>query len=199
MSHATPGTTRLDRFVRGHWFDHNPLRRTTDRVETALLALLIAVFLVSAPFVALATGAWVHGMAQRAQLAEEAANQQVTAVVLAVTVPSTGGAALPWEAQVRWRAPDGREVSHQIPVPFGTVAGGTLQVWTDRTGDIGTAPPSDSQVIAQTDTAEVLGVVVLAGVLILAGALTHSRINKRQLAAWDADWHVTGPRWTTHT
>ena len=75
--------------------------------------------------------------------------------------------------------------------------GGKLQVWTDRTGDLTTAPLLDSQVADQTTSAEVLGVVASAGVLTLAGALALWTLNKRRMAAWDADWHATGPRWTT--
>jgi hypothetical protein len=112
-----PGVTRLGRFVRRWRFDHNPLRRATDRAETALRAVLVAAFLIGAPFAALATGAWVHGMARQAQLAQEASRRQVTAVVLAVTAPSGGGDDLAWQARARWRAPDGREVTQEVPVP----------------------------------------------------------------------------------
>src|SRR6201992_834811 len=98
-----PRVTRLGRFVRRWRFDRNPLRRATDRVETAVLAVLVAAFLIGAPAAALATGAWMHGMAQRAQLAQEASRSQVTAVVLAVTPPTPGGGEeLAWQAQARW-------------------------------------------------------------------------------------------------
>jgi hypothetical protein len=196
MSARKPGVTRPGRFIRGLRFDRNPLRRTTDRVETAVLTLLVAAFVVGAPFSALATGAWVHGMARHAQLTQEASRRQVPAVVLTVTT-SAEGAKLVWQAQARWRAPDGQEVTRQIPVPSGTTAGGTLRVWTDRSGDITTAPLLDSQVADQTAIAEVAGVIVPASILTLAGAVARWRLNRRRMAAWDADWKATGPRWTT--
>jgi hypothetical protein len=192
-----PGNTWLRMFLRRWRFDRNPLRRSTDRVETAVLALLVAAFLIGAPFAALATGTWVHGMARQTQLAQQASRSQVTAVVLAVTAPPAGDARLTWQAQARWRAPDGREVTHEVPVPSSTVAGGKLQVWTDRTGGLTTAPLLDSQVANQTAFAETLGVIVAAGVLALAGALALWELNKRRMADWDADWQATGPRWTT--
>ncbi len=191
------GVTRLGRFVRGLRFDRNPLRRTTDRVETAVLALLVAVFLIGTPFAALATGAWLQGMGRQAQLAEEASRHQVTAVVLTVTAPPAGHMNLPWQARARWKAPDGREVTREVPVPSGTVAGGKLQLWTDRTGDFTTAPLLDSQVAGQAVFGEALGVIASAGVLSLTGALALRLLSKRRMAAWDADWHATGPRWTT--
>ena len=191
-----PGVSRLGRFVRWR-FGRNPLRRATDRVETAVLTVLVAAFLIGAPFAALATGAWVHGMAQRAQLAQQASRWQVTAVVLGATESTAAGENLIWQAQARWRAPDGREVTHQVPVPSGTPVGGKLQVWTDRTGDLTTAPLLNSQVADQATSGEVVGVIASAGVLTLAGALFLWTLNKRRMAAWDTDWQATGPRWTT--
>ena len=193
----TPRVTRLGRFVRGRRLDRNPLRRATDRVETAVLAVLVSAFLIGAPFVAVAAGAWVHGTARETQLAQEASRSQVTAVVLAVGTSRAGEGAIVLQAQARWRAPDGREVIHEVPAPSGTLAGEKLQVWTDRTGDFVGAPLSDSQVALQTTIAEVTGVVVAAGALTLVGALALWTINKRRMADWDADWHVTGPRWST--
>jgi hypothetical protein len=191
-----PGVSRLGRFARRWRFDRNPLRRAADRVETIVLIVLVVAFLIGAPFAALATGAWVHGTAQRVQLTQQGSRWQVTAVVLAVAESATGES-LVWQAQARWRAPDGREVTHQIPVPSGTLAGGKLQVWTDRTGDLTTAPLLDSQVADQTTSGEALGVGASAVVLTLVGALALWVLNKRRMAAWEADWHATGPRWTT--
>jgi hypothetical protein len=117
-------------------------------------------------------------------------------VVLAVTAPPAGQS-LAWQARARWRAPDGHEVTHEVPVPSDTVVGGKLPVWTDRTGDLATDPLTDSQVAGQTAAGEALGVVAAAGALTLAGSLALWALNKRRMAAWDADWHATGPRWTT--
>ena len=197
MTIRKPRTTRLGRFLRGRRLDRNPLRRATDRVETVVLALLVAAFLIGAPFAALAMGTWVHGMARQAQLAQEASRRQVTAVVVAVTRPPAGDASLTWRAQARWRAPDGRELTGELPVPSSTVVGGKLPVWTGRNGDLTTAPLLDSQVASQTDFAAALGVMIVAGVLTLAGARALRSLNKRRMADWDADWHATGPRWTT--
>lgn len=190
--------TRLGRLVRGRRFDRNPLRRATDRVETVLLAALVLGFLVGVPFAALATRAWVHGMAERAQLSQESSRFQVQAVVLAAAPPSSDNSGnLTYQAQARWRAPDGREVTAEVPVTQGTTAGETCQVWTDRDGDLTSAPLTDSQVADQTVLGEVLGAVGAAGVLVLARELGLWALNKRRMTDWDADWHATGPRWTT--
>lgn len=191
--------TRLGRFVRERRFDRNPLRRATDRIETVVLALLVIAFLAGAPFAALATGAWIHGMAQQEEIAQQASRHEVKAVVLTVTSQPAGQDEVALEAKARWRAPDGREVTGQVPVPPDTTAGQTVQVWTDEAGDVTTAPLVSSQVADQAALGEVLGVIAVAGMLVLLGELAFWALNKRRMADWDADWHATGPRWTTRT
>lgn len=187
----------LGRFVRERRFDRNPLRRLTDRIETTVLAVLVIVFLAGTPFVALAAGAWVHGVAHRAQVSQQASRFQVPAVVLTAGVPNAAGKELANQAQARWRAPDGREVTGEVPVTADTPVGATIQVWTDRSGNVTSAPLLDSQVAEQAVLGEALGVVGSACVLTLTGALALRALNKRRMADWDADWQVTGPRWTT--
>lgn len=161
------------------------------------MAALVAAFLIGGPFAALAAGAWSHGMAQREQFAQEASRSQATAVVLAVTPPTAGTGGFMWQANARWKAPDGREATSEVPVPADTAVGGTFPVWTDRTGDLTSPPLLDSQIAGQTATGQALGVIVSAGVVALAGVLVRWSLNKRRMAAWDADWHAVGPRWTT--
>lgn len=192
-----PGVTRLSRFVRGRRLDRNPLRRATDRAETVVLAVIVTLLLAGGPFVAVATGAWTHAMAQRTQLAQEGSRRQVTAVVVSAAPPSAGDWGLSWQAQARWRAPDGQEVTHEVPVPSNTPAGTKVPVWTDLNGEPTTAPLLDSQVSGQVVTGEILGVIGLATVLAVTGALVLSRIDRRRMADWDADWRATEPRWTT--
>lgn len=191
-----PRTTRLGRFLRGRRFDHNPLRRAADRIESAVLTVLVIAFLAGGPFAALATGARVHDMAHRAQLAQEASRRHVLAVVLTVAAPDVDSG-FGWQARARWRAPDGREVTGQVPVPSSVAVGAILDVWTDRTGTLSAAPITDAQVAGQTVLGEVLGVMAAAAVLALAAAQARRSLDKRRMAAWDAAWHAAGPHWTT--
>jgi len=115
---------RLGRFVRGRRPDRNPLRRGSDRVETAVLALLAIVFLAAAPFVALASGSWALAKAHQAQIAERASSYRVPAVVLKLDEPSGGAYADPG-AQARWTARDGTVITGEIPVPLATAVRST--------------------------------------------------------------------------
>jgi hypothetical protein len=192
--------TRLGRFARGRRPDRNPLRRTSDRVETAVLAVLVIAFLAAAPFVAQASAGWAHARAQQAQTAQEASWHQVPAVVLkhGSTVQGGGGyAALLVQAQARWKAPDGKVVTGEIPVPPGTAVGATVRVWTTSDGQLTEPPMRDSQVAGTAGFASALSVVALAVLLVITGTLACHVLDKRRMAALDAEWRATGPRWTT--
>ncbi|HEY7263586.1 MAG TPA: hypothetical protein VH589_19125 [Trebonia sp.] len=190
----------LGRFVRGWRPDRNPLRRASDRLETGVLAVLVIAFLAAAPFVAQASAAWAHARAQQAQTAQEASWHQVPAVVLKAesTVQSAGGyPAMQVQAQARWTAPDGKVVTGEIPVSPGTAAGATVRVWTTSDGQLTEPPMGDTQVAGTAGFASALGVVALAVLLVITGTLARHALDKRRMAALDAEWRATGPRWST--
>jgi|ERR1700722_121146 len=193
-----PKSAPAGRFVRGRRLDSNPLRRASDRIETLVLILLAVVFLAAAPFAAAASGAWAHTMAQRAELAQAASRYQVTAIVLTRPArPAAGSASLVSFAKARWTAPDGAAVTHGVLVPLGTAASARLSIWTTRDGQPAARPLNGQQVASMTLLGQAAGAAALAIVLALGGVLARWSLNRRRLAAWDADWAVTGPRWTT--
>ena len=188
--------TRTGRFVRGRRPDRNPLRRGSDRVETAVLALLVIVFLAAAPFAALASGSWALARAHQAQLAERASSYQVPALVLKLEAPSGGAYGDP-SAQARWTAHDGKVVTGDIAVPLGAAVGSTQWLWTTADGQLTNPPLEDSQVTGQAYFAEGFSVFTLAVLLTVTGLVTRWTLDKRRMAAWDTEWRSTGPRWTT--
>lgn len=192
-----PRASRLGRFVRGRRPDRNPLRRTSDRVETTVLAVLVIAFLAAAPFTAQASGTWVHAIAHRVQATQVASRHQAQAVLLNAAPGSSGSSAFLPQVQARWTAPDGRVVTGQVTVQPGTAAGTTVRVWATRDGQLTDPPLQDSQVAEQTDLAGIAGVLALAIALTITGLLARQALDKRRMAAWDADWRATGPRWTT--
>jgi hypothetical protein len=196
-----PRMTRLCRLARGRRPDRNPLRRASDLIETAMLAVLVVAFLVAAPFAAQLSGASMRATAHQTQLAQQAAWQEVTAVVLK---PASGSQAGGWgvaDAPVlaRWTAPDGTVITGQVPEPPGTVAGAKVPVWVTRAGQLTNPPLLDSQVSDLVLVTQLLSVVGLAIALTVTGLLGHWALDKRRMAAWDADWRATGPRWTART
>jgi len=189
--------SRLGRFLRGRLPDRNPLRRPSDRVEAAVLALLAIAFLVGAPLAAVAASSWVHAIAHRVEVAQQASWTQANAVTLA-TAPSQGTAnGLDAQVLARWKAPDGKVAKAEVPVPPGTAAGTTVQVWTTRDGQLTVAPLQDSQVQGDTLFGGIGGALAVTVTVTLTWVVVRRVLDRRRLAAWGAEWRTTGPRWTT--
>lgn len=188
----------LGMFMRGWRPDRNPLRRRSDRAESAVLALLFVVFLAAVPFVSQACYSSEHSMADRVQQAQRTW-RQVPAVLLKPEsrepVSTSLGVYFP-EALARWTAPDGMVVTGDVPVGLHAAAGTTLRVWVTRGGQLTAPPVHDSQVPVEAGFAAALGAVALAVALTLVGALVRRVLDSRRMAGWEAAWLATGPRWT---
>jgi len=180
---------RAARAVRGLWPDRNPLRRTVDRVEAMIVGGLAAVFLAGAPLTAVAAWHTAYSMGSRVARTQQAAWHQVPAVPLA-TVPASGYGQYEATVRARWTAPDGTRHTGTIAVPQGATAG------RDAAGRPTGPPLQFSKVRLQAALAALLAPTIVGFVLLYAGELAYGVLDRRRLAAWDADWRATGPLWT---
>jgi len=194
-NHAGPRSIWLVRVLRGLRPDRNPLRRGSDRAETAVLGMLLAAFLAGAPFAARAAGSWTYAASAREAQVQQTTIHHVRASLLHTATPwsiSEGGA----EAPARWKAPDGQVHTGQVFVPSGAAAGSTVMVWVNQEGQLTDSPLTPSQVASRADMARVLVVIALAVTLIAFGLAAHWALNRRRLARWDAEWMAAGSRWS---
>ncbi len=185
------------RLIRGWRPDGNPLRRTSERLQTCLLAGLFAVSAAVAPFAARAASHWAYAGALQAEHAMEATSHQVRAELLMPagmsTVMDSYRTQVP--TQARWTSVNGMVRYGQIPAPSGRPKGTTLTVWTDASGAL-TSPPSPSGQASGLAGETAAGVVAGIGVLYLGGAAVIRQVlDRRRMAAWDADWALTEPTW----
>jgi hypothetical protein len=191
------GTGRLARLIRGRRLDRNPLRRGSDRAESVVLGALLTAFLVIAPFAAHAAGGWVHASAQKAKT-QRVTLRQVPATLLqtpsyGASYSGTGYDSLGVAA--RWRAPDGQLRTGILLPPYDATAGSTILVWVDRAGRLAAPPPEHAQLVTRAHVDEGLAVGTLGIALIAACWLARRALDRHRMAAWDADWLATGPRW----
>ena len=191
-----PRTSWLGRLIRGRRPDRNPLRRPSDRAETAVLAILMAMFLAGAPFVARVASNWAYAWSLNAEQAQQATFRHVSAVVVKIA-PAGDWLESGSVADARWTAPDGRARTGQVPVPVGTMAGGTVLVWTTPDGTITSQPMQRVQVSNTAVLTAIATVGGLAVLLIFLGWAIRWALDRRRLAGWEADWLANGPRWTT--
>jgi hypothetical protein len=190
-------TSWLARLVRRLRLDRNPLRRGSDRAETIVLGALLAVFLAAAPVTAHVAGSWAHASAVRDAQAQRASLHQVTATLSrAAPVLSSYGSASDFAVEARWRAPDGRLRTGELLVTADVAARHSTRIWVDRAGRLTGPPMSRDQVAGRVQLAAGVAVGGLAMVVIVAAWLVRRSIDRRRMAAWDADWLANGPRWS---
>jgi len=196
LGRPTVGGTRAARAVRGLRPDRNPLRRAMDRAEAIVAGGLVVALLAGAPLAAVAVGHAVYSTGSRAAQAQQATWRQVPAVLLA-SAPSPGLRQYLVTVQARWTAPDGARHADAVLAAPGTRAGRAVMVWVDAAGRLTGCPPlQQAQVRGQAVLAAMLTPLAAGFVLLSAGLLVHAMLGRRRLAAWDADWQITGPQWT---
>jgi hypothetical protein len=185
--------------MRGLRPDRNPLRRRSDRAEAALFGLLVAAFGIGAPFAAHEAGSWTYTASAHEARVQQATLYPIQATLLQTAPAWNGYADSPGaapEVSARWRAPDGQLRTGKLYVPDGKPAGSTVTVWSNQAGQLADPPLQRSQVINRVQIAEAFSVAGLAVILIMVGWLARRALDRRRLAAWDADWLATGPRWS---
>ena len=143
----------LARLARWLGFDRNPLRRGTDRVEGVLRLVMIIVVVAVVPATAVAVGRWAdHYVLHQAQ-ARQAADHQVTAVLLR-DAPATGtpdpytSVPTAW-VPARWQPPGQPPRTGEVLAVAGARKGSTVRTWIDPSGAV-TDPPLDHRVIGAT-------------------------------------------------
>ncbi|WP_329000965.1 hypothetical protein OHA18_41860 [Kribbella sp. NBC_00709] len=175
----------------------NPLRRSTDRIETALLWCTLVAALLLIP-VGAAVGTGVQNSLDASAARQRAVLHQVQARTLESSerqVPAVQGDVLS-QVPVSYVDPRGAEQRRMTSVVIGTKAGAEVTIWLDRSGNIVTAPLSKSDSAAFGGTAGFF--TVLGGWLALWGVFNLARVplNRRRSREWDAEWLAIAPRWS---
>jgi hypothetical protein len=197
MNDKAPPIARRARLARHLAPDHNPLRRHTDRLETYLMAGLLAAFLAGAPLIAIAAGSWAHTAGLSDRRAQRSWHQ-VPAVLLQ-TAPRQAAFrhwSPPARVRARWAPPGGKARAGEVWVPAGSRAGSTVQVWAGRSGPVASVPLTSDEITARVITAGMLALAGLAIVLLGVARAVRWLLDRRRLAAWEAAWNSAGPQWT---
>lgn len=187
----------LSRAIRGARLDRNPLRRGIDRLETCLLVGLFMALAAGAPFAVQAVSHASYTQALRARQEQLATRHEVQAV-LTSEAPSVSGYSLSATVatEATWTSVTGVHRSGEVPAVPDSPKGTAVTVWTDdATGYLTSPPLTMAEAAAQADAAMV-GAIVGIVVLYLAGAgFTVHWVNRRRMAAWEADWRATAQVW----
>jgi hypothetical protein len=173
----------------------NELRRGCDRVEGAVVLLLLVAFLG-----AIAGAFFLGGHIYTRERAEAALLHQGTAVMTQHGPYNTAlnGAG---NATARWHAPNGQPRSGVLttvttPGIWGAEAGQRVQVWLTPAGQPVSPPPGSTEVMFTAIVIAISAVCGTGAVLFGGYGLTRLLLDRRRLAAWESAWELTGPQWT---
>jgi hypothetical protein len=187
----------MSRLVR--WLTwRNTLRRPVDRIEGMVLVALTAALLV-----AMAIASVLGAHTYQSQRAASVGLRPVTGVLIHAGPSFYGSPAQLGLAEARWRDPGGNEQSGVLttaiaPGIIGAAAGARIPVWLDRSGRP-VAPPDGQVAMIVNALAASASVAGGAGMtLLICYGLCRLVLDRRRLAAWESEWSLTGPRWTSH-
>jgi hypothetical protein len=175
----------------------NELRRSSDRVEGVIVAVLMGAFVA-----AVVVAALLADHVYQAEQATAASLRQTVAVLSwpgAVTETPVLHEAT---AMATWQVSDGTARSgllttDVVPGIYGQPAGAAVQLWLGRSGDPA-PPPQGAAGMAVGATMAGLAIVVgAATVLTFCYRLCQRGLDRRRIANWSSDWAVTGPQWTS--
>ncbi len=184
------------RAIRGARLDGNPLRRGIDRLETCLLAGLFVVLAAVTPSAMRLAGHACFAAAMHTRQEQLTTRHQVRAVLTEEASPVSGYSLSAYVlTRATWSSVGGVRRSDEVPADPGSPKGAVVPVWTDSSGYLVSPPLAVSEAASQADAAAT-GVIVATGVLYVAGAAAIRHVlNRRRMAAWDADWVATARMW----
>jgi hypothetical protein len=193
-SHRADGlpARMLRMFVR-----RNKLRRSSDRIEGVVVAVLLAAFVA-----AIVAGALLAARVYRSEQAT-AASLRPTAAVLSWPGAVTETPILHQAtAMATWRLSNGAARSGLLttnvaPGIYDKPAGTSVQVWLNPSGVPEQPPQGAGGMLIGATMAGLALIAVAACVLAVCYRLCQRGLDRRRLANWSADWAVTGPQWTS--
>jgi hypothetical protein len=184
------------RTIRGARLDRNPLRRGIDRLETCLLVGLFVALAAVTPFTAQLAGHASYLSALHARQEQLATRHPVKAVLADEAGPNNGYSLSSYAlTEATWTSVTGVRHSGEVPANPGSPKGTVITIWTDARGELGSPPLAMAEVVSQADAAATAAIVGAGVFYIAAAAAIRLVLNRRRMAAWDADWVTTAPTW----
>jgi hypothetical protein len=160
------------------------------------MAVLIAAFLSSAPFAALA----VAGLAPAVSGSPRAGQNQYRQLVPGSrAVPRSGDHQPWWESKgvmSHWWPMQGAAPAGGVITSHGRPASAAVTLHGHSSGQRPEARQPRMLDLVSAILLSVLAVLVLATLALGAGLAAHLVLVRRRLAAWECDWACIEPRWT---
>ncbi|MFH8798264.1 hypothetical protein ACH4F6_01500 [Streptomyces sp. NPDC017936] len=179
----------------------NPLRRRSDLAQGWIGVGLLLAVLAAAPLALFLVGDAAHRHYARTARHQAETRHHTTAVLLedARRHPEPGSAEARktrYPTKVRFTDPHGRLRTAEADVLPALPEGTPVRVWAGADGEITGPPLTPDQVRARAKGAAVIAALAVHAAAAAAYGTAGRVIQRRNLAAWDAAWADTAPRWT---
>jgi hypothetical protein len=187
----------LVRTWRHVYLSRNPLARSWDRFEAAVLTGVVVGALFALPLAAVA-GSNTYAQQMAVSAAQRAARHPATATLLTnAPLAMIGGPIRNPTTMVKARVLDrGVERIALVKATPGTPAGTTIQIWLTGSGNRAPTPKTATDAVI---TAVLAGLFVWLGMVILLAAVfwnTRWRLDRLRAAQWDREWALMSRQWT---
>jgi hypothetical protein len=184
--------------------DRNPLRRASDRIESAATIVLLSILLIATPALACDAGDAIYQHGVRVERAEQRARVQTRAVVLEVArdtayVGTDGTVPVVRRVPARWTAPDGAVKVGDITATAGAVPppGTAVTIWLNSaTGRVVDPPRRHGVTVVQTAVMMIVVALAVALPAIAAHRTFRQALDRRRLARWQEAWIRVEPQWS---
>lgn len=193
------------RAISGLWrWRHNPLRRTTDLVESWLALATLLLILFVAPVLGSLVGSVTQVALQQSVREQHRSRHVVTATVVerlsrAAPAPDpeiSSGREIRSRVVADWTAPDGTPrhgpVTTMLKSPH---PGDHFTLWTDRHGHLTARPLDPTTATTHAVLAGLGAAMITAGLAEGIRRLIVWRLVRRRYARWDRAWDRAGPDW----
>ncbi|GAA0919340.1 Rv1733c family protein [Streptomyces thermoalcalitolerans] len=171
----------------------SPLRRRVDTVEAwVLLGTWVLTVLTGV------LAGWTAAREVERGLAQERLQRRPTTALVTERAPGlpAGSSQVRVWGKVRWTAGDGTERTGHARVRPGSAAGTPVTVWTDYRGRLVAEPATPAVARARAGATGTLVGAGAAAVPLAAGRVLRTRLERRRMARWDAEWARFGPLWS---
>jgi hypothetical protein len=175
----------------------NALRRRSDRIESAIVAGLLAFFVLAGPAAAIVAGS-LTDHAMLGQVRAERSWHRVPATLTHPHARRLQASASDWvvqSAQATWTA-GGRTHTGWIPLAAPPGKARTASVWVNSAGTLTGPPSAQADLHLAVGLAALCAVLVVAAIAFLAAVATRLMLNRRRMADWDRAWRAVGPQWS---
>lgn len=173
-----------------------PARRTTDRIESLAVWILIAAGLLVV-LLSCGIGFRAHGEVLERGRMESAARTPAVARLLAdsTVINFANAASSSVMVPATWQDPSGSPRTGLVAAPRGLHAGGTIAIWVDASGANVPAPTSAQDAGLVGLIAGGMALAVGIGLLLGLLALVRRTTLAANCARWEAEWREVAPRW----